>query len=103
MITFAEVKVRVGEKYKDKTPGFRYGIIVFYNLFTEALQGFIQQLSRIEQLSGITRSDRHELIAWLQKDLQKPVLLKLGFEAAEVDDDIMEAAILMSGQELTEQ
>ena len=77
--------------------------IVFYNLFTEALQGFIQQLSRMEQLAGITRSDKHELITWLQRDIQKPILVKLGFEVSEIDDDIMEAAILMSGQEMTEQ
>jgi len=103
MITFSEVRVRVGDKYKDKTPGFRYGIVVFYSLLTEALQGFIQQLSRMEQLAGITKSDRHELIAWLQRDFQRPLLLILGFDAAEIDDDIMEAAILMSGQEMTEQ
>ena len=103
MITFSEVKMRVGVRYKDKSSGFRYGIIVFYSLFTEALSSFIQQLARMEQLGGITKSDRHELIAWIQRDLQKPILLTLGFEIAEIEEDMMEAAILMSGQLLTEQ
>ena len=103
MITFGEVKQKVNETYGEKTPGFRYGIIVFYSLFTEAIVAFTQQLVALESLNGITRKDKQELINWIQRDVQKPMLLGVGFDEGEVDEDILEAKILMSGHEITAQ
>ena len=103
MITFSDVKKKIGETHKEQTRGFRYGVITFYSLFTEAVLGFMQQLGNMENLDGITRKDRHALINWIQTDVQKPILVKLGFAQDEVDEDIFEAKIIMSGQEVTNQ
>jgi len=103
MITFGEVKKKVNETYGEKTPGFRYGVIVFYSLFTGAVVSFTEQLVALEALNGITRKDKQELINWIQRDMQKPMLSKLGFDEGEINEDILEAKILMSGQEITMQ
>ncbi len=103
MITFREVKVKVEETYKDKTPGFRYGVIMFYSLLSAALVGVIEQLVQIENMNGITKADRNALILWMQREVRKPVLVKFGFTDDEIDEDILESRILASGRELTEQ
>ena len=99
MITFSNVK----EKVQDQTAGFQYGVIVFYSLFTGALTSFIERLSQAEILDGITREDRRALILWVQNDIQKKILVGVGFKVDEIDEDILESRILLSGQEMTEQ
>ncbi len=103
MITFRDVRERVGETYKDKTPGFRYGVVMFYSLLIDLLVGFIAQLGQIEKMNGMTREDRYALILWLQQEIQKPILTKFGFKSEEIDEDILESRIALSGQEMTEQ
>jgi len=103
MITFSKIKEKVHETYKDRTVGFRYGVIVFYSLFSEALISFVNQLGQLESLDGITKEDRHALILWVQNEIQKKILVAVGIPTTEVDEDILETQILFSGRELTEQ
>ena len=103
MITFREVKEKVKETYGDKTPGFRYGIVMFYSIFTGVLTALIEQLVQVESLDGITREDRRALILWIQQEIQRPVLVTLGFKPEEVDEDILESRIMECGHGITEQ
>ena len=76
---------------------------MFYSLLSAALVGVIEQLMQIESMNGITKADRNALILWMQREVQKPVLVKFGFTDDEIDEDILESRILASGRELTEQ